>query len=153
MSASTRTHPWSFSPQRERRCHEAHAPGATDGSREATRLTGSSDPNRFLFPRIWLRDGSGLVFHAIKTSDDIGLWRKSSGAEEMLLATSIAELEPSLSPDERFMAFVSDESGRREGTFARSAARLTAFRFRATAATSRCGLTKGVSSFIDGAPK
>jgi Tol biopolymer transport system component len=86
----------------------------TDGSREPTRLIGSKDPNRFLFPRIWLRDGSGLVFHAIKTSDDIGIWRKNSGAEEMLLATSIAELEPSLSPDERFMAYVSDESGRRE---------------------------------------
>jgi serine/threonine-protein kinase len=61
-----------------------------------------------------LRDGSGLVFHVIKTSDDIGIWRKSSGAEEVLLATPIAELEPSLSPDERFMAYVSDESGRRE---------------------------------------
>jgi len=86
----------------------------TDGSREPTRLTRSLDPNRFLFPRIWLRDSSGLVFHSIETSDDIGIWRKSSGAEEMLLATSIAELEPTLSPDERFMAYVSDESGRRE---------------------------------------
>jgi TolB protein len=81
----------------------------TDGSREPTRLTGSNDTNRFLFPRIWLRDGSGLVFHVIKTSDDIGIWRKSSGAEEMLLATPIAEVERSLSPDERFMAYVSDE--------------------------------------------
>ena len=86
----------------------------TDGSREPTRLTGSMDPNRSLFPRIWLRDGSGLVSHAIRASDDIGIWRNSLGAEEVLLATPIAELEPSLSPDERFMAYVSDESGRRE---------------------------------------
>jgi hypothetical protein len=35
-----------------------------------------------------LRDGSRLVFHTIKTSDDIGIWRKSSAAEEMLLATA-----------------------------------------------------------------
>ena len=32
----------------------------------------------------------------------------------MLLATAVAELQPSLSPDERFMAYVSDDSGRRE---------------------------------------
>ena len=86
----------------------------TDGSREPTRLTRSLDPNRFLFPRIWLRDSSGLVFHAIQTSDDIGIWRTNSGAEEMLLAAPIAEFQPTLSPDERFMAYVSDESGRRE---------------------------------------
>ena len=86
----------------------------TDGSREPTRLTSGSDPTVPSSLGFWLRDGSGLVFHAIKTSDDIGIWRKSSGAEEMLLATPIAELEPSLSPDERFMAYVSDESGRRE---------------------------------------
>ena len=86
----------------------------TDGSREPIKLTHGQDPNRYLFPRIWFRDGSGLAFHAIKASDDIGIWRKSSGAEEMLLATAVAELQPSLSPDERFMAYVSDESGRRE---------------------------------------
>jgi hypothetical protein len=77
-------------------------------------LTRTADRERDVFPRLWLRDGSGLVFQAIKATDDIGIWRKGSGAEEMLLATSFAELEPSLSPDERFMAYVSDESGRRE---------------------------------------
>ena len=86
----------------------------TDGSRGPIQLMHGVEPNRSLFPRLWFRDGSALAFHAIKTSDDIGIWRKSSGAEEMLLATSVAELEPSLSPDERFMAYASDESGRRE---------------------------------------
>ena len=62
-----------------------------------------------LVPR-WQR--AGIPCH--QDSDDIGIWRKSSGAEEMLLATSVAELEPSLSPDERFMAYTSDESGRRK---------------------------------------
>jgi serine/threonine-protein kinase len=85
-----------------------------DASREPTQLTRGADPNRLLFPRVWLRDGSGLVFHAIETSDDIGILRGGSGTEEMLLASRFAELEPSLSPDERFMAYVSDESGRRE---------------------------------------
>jgi serine/threonine-protein kinase len=46
-------------------------------------------------------------------SDDIGIWR-NSGAEEMLLSSPITELDPTLSPDDRFMAYVSDESGRRE---------------------------------------
>ena len=53
-------------------------------------------------------------WHAIKASGDIGLLRKASGAEELLLASPFDELEPSLSPDERYMAYVSDESGRRE---------------------------------------
>ena len=86
----------------------------TDGSPEPIRLTHGEDPTRALFPRIWFRDGSGLIFHAIKTSDDIGLWRKGAGAEEMLLASAVSELEPSLSPDERYMAYVSDETARRE---------------------------------------
>jgi eukaryotic-like serine/threonine-protein kinase len=85
-----------------------------DGSREPTRLSRGKDPDRFLFPGTWLRDGSGLVFHAIKTSDDIGILRAGSSEEQMLLDTPFAELEPSLSPDERFIAYVSDESGRRE---------------------------------------
>jgi len=86
-----------------------------DGSGEPTRLSKGSDTgDRFLFPRAWLRDGSGLVFHANQASDDIGILRPDSGKEEMLLAGPFAELEPSLSPDERFMAYVSDESGRRE---------------------------------------
>jgi len=86
-----------------------------DGSREPTRLSrGAGSEGRFLMPGSWLRDGSGLLFHAIETSDDIGILRTGSGTEEMLLASPFAELEPSLSPDERYMAYVSDESGRRE---------------------------------------
>jgi Tol biopolymer transport system component len=88
-----------------------------DGDREPARLSRPADPGgggRLLFPRAWLRDGSGLVFHAIETSDDIGILRPDSGKEEMLLDSRFAELEPSLSPDEHFMAYVSDESGRRE---------------------------------------
>ncbi len=84
------------------------------GSGEAVRLTRTAEDERAVFPRVWLRDGSALVFHSIRASGDIGLWRKDSGAEERLLANSFDELEPSLSPDERFMAYASDESGRRE---------------------------------------
>ncbi len=85
-----------------------------DGSGEAVRLTRTADDERAVFPRRWLRDGNALVFHVIRASGDIGLWRKDSGAEERLLANPFDELQPSLSPDERFLAYASDESGRRE---------------------------------------
>jgi len=85
-----------------------------DGNTEPARLGLKTDRERALFPRAWLGGGSALLFHSIKAADDIGVWRKDSGTEEMLLATRYSELQPSLSPDERFMAYVSDESGRRE---------------------------------------
>jgi serine/threonine-protein kinase len=85
-----------------------------DGSAEPVRLGLKTDRERALFPRAWFRGSSALLFHSIKADDDIGIWRKDSETEEMLLATRYSELQPSLSPDERFMAYVSDESGRRE---------------------------------------
>jgi eukaryotic-like serine/threonine-protein kinase len=85
-----------------------------DGSREPVRLIQAPDRNRATFPRLWLRDGSGLVVHGIGTSDDLVLWRPGSAVQEPLLAGPYSELEPSLSPDGRFLAYVSDESGQRE---------------------------------------
>ena len=85
-----------------------------DGSGEAVRLTRTADDERAIFPRRWLRDDSALVFHVIRGSGDIGLWRRDSGAEERLLANTFDELQPSLSPDEHFMVYASDQSGRRE---------------------------------------
>ena len=126
-----------------------------DGSREPTRLSRGVDlpgGGRFLFPRAWLRDGSGLVFHAIETSDDIGILRADSETEEMLVASRFAELEPSLSPDERFMAYVSDESGRREvyvrslDGWARRSAR--AGWARCSARTKRYGVRSGCPSTV-----
>ncbi len=87
---------------------------AADGGGEAVQLTRNTNDSRSIFPRLWLPDGSGLVFHSIEDSHDIGIWRPGSRAEEMLLATPFAELEPSLSPGGRFLAYVSEESGRRE---------------------------------------
>jgi Tol biopolymer transport system component len=86
-----------------------------DGGGEAVRLTRTAETERGVFPRVWLRDGRGIVFHVgLPSSANIGLLRTASGEEELLLASPFDELEPSLSPDERFMAYVSDESGRRE---------------------------------------
>ena len=88
-----------------------------DGGQDPVRLTredNSTAANRFIFPRFWLPDGAGLVFQRVTDSPDIGIWRKASASEEMLIASRFGDLEPSLSPDGRFIAWVSDESGRRE---------------------------------------
>jgi serine/threonine-protein kinase len=84
-----------------------------DGSREPTPLIRGEDRSLALFGRVWLRDGGGLVIHKIGASDDLMLW-KPGAVPEPLLATPFNELQPNVSPDGRFIAYVSDESGQRE---------------------------------------
>ncbi|MGH9390214.1 MAG: hypothetical protein ACRD1Z_11415, partial [Vicinamibacteria bacterium] len=56
-----------------------------------------------------------LVFHRIASSDDIGLISLDGDrASEILLGSPFLEMEPSLSLDGRFLAYLSDESGERE---------------------------------------
>ncbi len=86
---------------------------SADGSGTALRLNKTSERDRSLFPRAWFKDGSALLFHAIQNGGDIGIWREDADNED-LIASTFDELEPSLSPDERFVTYVSDESGRRE---------------------------------------
>jgi hypothetical protein len=85
-----------------------------DGSQAPDVLIQGPDRSRVSFPKGWLPDGTGLLLHTIGASDDLELWRPGSGAAETLLAGPSAEIEPSLSPDGRFLAYVSDESGERE---------------------------------------
>jgi serine/threonine-protein kinase len=63
-----------------------------------------------------LPDGSGLLVQVGRgPSQDIGVLRVgASFEEEILLGTPFEELEPSISPDGKSLAYVSDESGRRE---------------------------------------
>jgi len=88
---------------------------AADGTGEATPLT-NPEMTLSAFPRQWLPDGSGLLTQVGGApSLDIGLLRVGgSFEEEILLGTRFEELEPSLSPDGKRLAYVSDESGRRE---------------------------------------
>ena len=67
----------------------------------------------------WLRDGSGLVtiMNGMRPGSgmDIALLPNGGrGPAEPLLATPFAEAYPALSPDDRWLAFVSDQSGRQE---------------------------------------
>jgi Tol biopolymer transport system component len=85
-----------------------------DGS-EPTELLRKSDVNAY--PYDWTSDGRTLVF-VEETADrgtDIGILSPGGeGAAQMLLSSAANEDEPALSPDGRWLAYTSDESGRRE---------------------------------------
>jgi serine/threonine-protein kinase len=87
---------------------------------------GGSEPAESLFasPKlgftgVWLRDGSALVTAANDlhpgSGADIALVRNGGrGPLEALVATEYTESFPALSPDTRFVAYSSDQSGRSE---------------------------------------
>jgi serine/threonine-protein kinase len=61
------------------------------------------------------RDTSRLIVRlTLPPSRDITLWRRGDTAVTPLLGESYQELEPALSPDGRWLAYTSDESGRNE---------------------------------------
>ena len=89
--------------------------------------TGTGDPvvlaareRAFLFPRSFSPDGRRLLFDYLGVREDrardIDVLKLDAGepATETLLGTPFRELEPSVSSDGRWFAYVSDESGRWE---------------------------------------
>jgi serine/threonine-protein kinase len=93
-----------------------------DGSAAAERLTSSKTWQQ---PQFVTRDGRFLVYQEgggigtrdASTEDNYDLWLKPldpRGDARPLLRTKANEKLPYLSPDERWMAYVSDESGREE---------------------------------------
>jgi len=82
----------------------------TDGSDTAATLTEGKQPD-------WSRDGRWLAFSRDAEETKVDLWMldlESGGAPEPFLVTPATEEEPRISPDGRFLAYVSDESGRSE---------------------------------------
>jgi serine/threonine protein kinase/Tol biopolymer transport system component len=68
-------------------------------------------------PTDWTADGRSIVFHQTfaATNSDIGLASlQEGGAQTILIKTAYDEYEPRLSPDGKWIAYVSDESGRPE---------------------------------------
>ena len=85
-----------------------------DGSAPAERLTTTDLMQQ---PRSFSRDGSTLVFQELhpETGYDIWTLAMTKGAKpQPLLRTKFNEFQPKLSLDGKWMAYVSDESGRDE---------------------------------------
>ena len=84
---------------------------SADGSSAARRLLTRS---RAQYPGVLLRDGS-LIFIDDHPTNRADLWMMPLGAEPRpLVSTRAHEFAPRLSPDERWLAYSSDESGRFE---------------------------------------
>jgi eukaryotic-like serine/threonine-protein kinase len=65
------------------------------------------------FPSSWLPDGNALAFHERKPNGERDIWTVTPGDEPMpFLLTPFDERSPRFSPDGRWLAYVSDESGR-----------------------------------------
>ncbi len=71
----------------------------------------------FKDPRSWSRDGKTIIFDQLDARTNNDIWMISTGGERVpqpYLRTSFNESFGALSPDGRWLAYVSDESGRNE---------------------------------------
>jgi Tol biopolymer transport system component len=83
-----------------------------DGSKPAERLTTSADVQ---IPGAWSRAGDQLVFANFKgTSGDIFVLRRGDPEPRPIVSTPADERDPVLSPDDRWLAYASNESGQYE---------------------------------------
>jgi len=86
----------------------------TDGSGEETAIAATPLAE---FLNDWSRDGKYLVYHLLDTATQTDLWyleRSNDGSgwkPHVFLKTSFRERAVKFSPDGRFVAYVSDESG------------------------------------------
>ena len=85
---------------------------AADGSAEAELVLADSERDRF--PISWSPDGSTLAFAETQPAGDRDIFLVRDGEVTTLLSTSFHELSPMFSPNGRYVAYVSDESGRAE---------------------------------------
>ena len=86
---------------------------SADGSGEPEPLTFE---RRVVWPTSFTPDGAGLILSVLASHHkDIGYMELGTNAEmKYLLETDFDEISPRLSPDGRWLAYVSDESGERE---------------------------------------
>lgn len=94
---------------------------ASDGSDEAARLTESGNPQ---FPGSWTPDGRSLLYAEIDAETRWDIWRldlkdaqgaagaQERGAPQPWLRTKDDEMHPAVSPDGRWIAYTSSETGK-----------------------------------------
>jgi Tol biopolymer transport system component len=84
-----------------------------DGSGEEERLTKSDNP---MWASSWSHDGRSLVFAVMGPNGnfDVSMLTVEDKKMTPLLASSFREADPAVSPDGRWLAYTSSESGRRE---------------------------------------
>jgi Tol biopolymer transport system component len=86
-----------------------------NGSSPVRRLTNSG--SRLHTPHGWSHDGRTLLFTEFRSYGEQSIYALvpgSTGSPRRLLAGTFAQLRPQISPDGRWMAYQSDESGRFE---------------------------------------
>jgi hypothetical protein len=67
------------------------------------------------FPASWSPDGSTLAFHERKPTGERDIWVAAPGGDPVpFLLTPFDERSPRFSPDGKWLAYVSDESGRND---------------------------------------
>jgi len=74
------------------------------------------DPDTDLAPESWSNDGRWIVINRIDSANNADVWALPSvgGDPVPLAASSFDEVTPALSPDGRWLAYASDESGKSE---------------------------------------
>jgi len=89
---------------------------AADGSDEAEQLTSSSEGSVRL-PFSMTPDGEVLAFQEQTPGTGVGIWTLQLDGDrtpELFLGTDALEYQPTFSPDGRWIAYISNESGRSE---------------------------------------
>jgi len=84
-----------------------------DGSGEEERLTKSDDP---MWANSWSKDGQSLVIAGMGPNGnfDVSMLTLADKKLQPLLSTTFREADPNISPDGRWLAYTSNESGRLE---------------------------------------
>lgn len=91
-----------------------------DGNVVSTRASGVGQPTQLYrstnddLPVDWSRDGKRILFLSVSdsTSDDVWVYDAQSGKAEAILNTAYSEKHSQFSPDGKWIAYTSDESGR-----------------------------------------
>jgi len=85
-----------------------------DGSQPGTKLAAAKDPIR---EGVFTRDGKTLIYRTDHVTNSRDIWLRSLAGDSTpvpLLVSTHDEKEPRPSPDSRWLAYVSNESGREE---------------------------------------